>query len=185
MFPQLPDDLTLVIVGFLDPQSLGRICATNRRLRRAACSSAVWQPLVLALGKPASVIETARAACPPLNKGWRAVYRELLHLEANDLCWRCAKANAGAREKYEKAKTDVQQEKARSMRYARLHRASHFERLHRAEMRTASAMIQEAQRMVRQAVARQQELEAEYRHAEAALLRARRERERYARPFQF
>ena len=35
MFPQLPDDLTLVIVGFLDAQSLGRICATNRRLRRA------------------------------------------------------------------------------------------------------------------------------------------------------
>ena len=177
MFPQLPDELTACIIGFLDVQSLGRICATNRRLRRAACSSAVWQPLVLALDKPASVIETARAACPPLN-------RELLHLEANELCWRCAKANAGARERFEKATTDVQQEKARSMRYARLHRASHFERLHRAEIRTASAMIQEAQRMARQAVARQQELEAEYRHAEAALLRARRERERYARPFQ-
>ncbi len=170
MFPQLPDELTTCIIGFLDVQSLGRICVTNRRLRRTACSSAVWQPLVLALDKPASVIATARAACPPLNKGWRAVYREILHLEATDHCWRCAKAAASARDKYENATTEVKAENVRLRRY--LGANSGF------------GVAQGVQGMVREAEARQQEAEAEYRHAEAALLRARRKRDRYARPFQ-
>ena len=172
MFPQLPDEITLIIIGFLDAQSLGRICVTNRRLRRTACSSAVWQPLVLALDKPASVIATARAACPPLNKGWRAVYRELLHLEATDHCWRCAKAAASARENYEKATTEVKAENVRLRRYIGAHGTSGF------------GAAQGVQGMVREAEARQQEADAEYRHAEAALLRARSRRERYARPFQ-
>ena len=176
MFPQLPDEITLIIIGFLDAQSLGRICVTNRRLRRTACSSAVWQPLVLALDKPASVIATARAACPPLNKGWRAVYRELLHLEATDHCWRCAKAAASAREKWEKATTEVKAENVRLRRYLGAHGTSGFG--------VAQGHVRTAQGILREAEARQQELEAEYRHAEAALLRARRERERYARPFQ-
>ena len=172
---QLPDELTTCIIGFLDVQSLGRICVTNRRLRRTACSSAVWQPLVLALDKPASVIATARAACPPLNKGWRAVYRELLHLEATDHCWRCAKAAASARENYEKATTEVKAENVRLRRYIGAHGTS---------FGVAQGHVRTAQGMLREAEARQQEADAEYRHAEAALLRARSRRERYARPFQ-
>ena len=172
---QLPDELTTCIIGFLDVHSLGRICVTNRRLRRTACSSAVWQPLVLALDKPASVIATARAACPPLNKGWRAVYRELLHLEATDHCWRCAKAAASARDKYEKATTEVKAENVRLRRYL----GAHGIRVGVEQWR-----VRATQELLRDAEARQQEAEAEYRHAEAALLRARRKREQYARPFQ-
>ena len=137
----------------------------------------MWQPLVLALDKPASVIQTARAACPPLNKGWRAVYRELLHLDAKDHCWRCAKAAASAREKWEKATTDVRQETALLRRMLGAH-GTPGNRWNHGHVRATQAILCQAESW-------QQETEAEYRHAEAALIRARREAERYARPFQF
>ena len=83
-----------------------------------------------------------------------------------------AEAAASARDKYEKATTEVKAENVRLRRYLGAHGTSGF------------GVAQGVQGMVREAEARQQEAEAEYRHAEAALLRARRKREQYARPFQ-
>jgi len=175
----LPEELLLAILSCMDVQSLARMCQTNRRIRRAACSAAIWRPLVLSLGRSAAEVDAARAACPPLNKGWRAVYRELSHRAATSVVWRSTKAAEAARRKYSDATAEVREESARFERFLGAH-----SRMLRAQQGGELELLRELRGLMTEAVSRQKEVEADYRRAEAELLRARRERDRFARPFQ-
>ena len=85
----LPEDLLALCLSDLGAQSIGRLAACSRRLRRTAASDALWRPLMLS-----AVASRQRRGLGAVSTHGRcrSVYRNVMLVEARDRRWKLVKA---------------------------------------------------------------------------------------------